>query len=275
MANLIKPELFTSILGAKFTGAVKVLPLAVDLGEIEGFREVGETIHFPRFEALSGLVTDMKTKAEMDTEKLSQKDSTAIIEHIGRAVAVEDYEDLTALGNHIDEAGRQLGVVFARHLDSRLIAEAKKTLLISTPASANKIRETELNDALGLFGDEQDSEDFAGIIINSKLLGAFYEMQGFVDKNKTFVTDGSGIIRNGLVGYFRNIPVIVSDKDTYDTSTKKCETLIIKKGSLGYKMKKEFNTEIQRNAKAKSSDICADAIFAVKLLNEEGIVLIK
>lgn len=60
------------------------------------------------------------------------------------------------------------------------------------------------------------------------------------------VTTGNGLVRNGLLGFFRGIPVYVSDKGTYNGTSNECITFIIKKNALGYKMKKNIDIELEK-----------------------------
>ncbi|MDF2544246.1 MAG: hypothetical protein K0S47_3964, partial [Herbinix sp.] len=92
---------------------------------------------------------------------------------------------------------------------------------------------------------------------------------------KAYVTDGNGIVRGGLVGYFLGIPVVMTDKGTYDSTANECITFIIKKNSLGYMTKRDINTEEEREASYKRSTIYSDMIYAVKLLADDGIVVVR
>lgn len=271
--NLIKPELFASLVREAFKGKVRIAPMAVDLGEIEGFREIGETINFPKWNLLCDKVQKLKKGDTIDTQELTQTNSKAEIEWVGQSVTVYDIEQLTAMGKQLEEGARQVSEIFARHIDNRLAEEARKTLLKKQVADMTKISGKDLNEALGLFGDEQDVTDMAAIVIHSSVAPAFYTMPEFVSSALTHTTDNNGIVMNGCIGYFRGIPVIMTDKTT-DVNSKKV-TYIIKKNSLGYKFKREELPELERIAKQKRTDIVSDMIFAVKLLKDDGVVTIN
>lgn len=272
--SLIKPNVYANLVREKFVGKVKVLQLATDLGDIPEFASHGETIVFPKWSLISD-PTEMVKGTALVPEELQQTQSTATVKQVGKAIRVFDSENLTAIGNQLDEGARQTSIVMARKIDTDLIAEMLKSDLKFQTANAKVITSTELDNALQLFGDERDVDDFAGIVVNSLLIPSFMGMKEFVDAMNTTVTENNGIVRNGLLGFFRGIPVYVSDKGTYNTTSSECVTFIIKKSAIGYKMKKNIDIELEREAKLKATDIVADMMYAVKLVADDGVVIVK
>ena len=141
--------------------------------------------------------------------------------------------------------------------------------------SANKISELDLLNAYTLFGDNVDYDTFSGIAINSKLLPSFIVMDSFVSVEKTFTNEGNGLIKNGLVGYWLGIPVIVTNNGTYDGSANECKTYFIKKGALGYVKQEDVNVEVEREAKLLCNDIVVSDLYATKVMDTDGIVIIR
>ena len=272
--SLIKPNVYAELVREKFEGRVKVLQLASDLGNIPEFASHGETIVFPKWALISD-ASEMSKGTALVPEELQQTQATATVKQVGKAIRVFDSENLTAIGNQLDEGARQTSIVMARKIDTDLIAEMMTSDLKSATANAKAITATELDNALQLYGDERDVDDFAGIIVNSLLIPSFMGMKEFVDAMNTTVTTGNGLVRNGLLGFFRGIPVYVSDKGTYNGVSNECITFIIKKNALGYKMKKNIDIELEREAKLKATDIVADMMYAVKLVADDGVVIVK
>jgi hypothetical protein len=89
------------------------------------------------------------------------------------------------------------------------------------------------------------------------------------------MTMGNGIVRNGLVGYYRGIPVFMANHGTYDSTTSECLTFIIKKNSLGFMTKRDISTEIKREPEYLRSTVYSNMIYACKLLADDGIVLMR
>lgn len=270
----IKPEVFTDIVTEKIKGKVVVSNLADDLGYLSG--DVGDTVSFPVFEAI-GEAKELTKGSGIDEAELSQVDSKAKIKQIvAPGIVVYDIENKTALGNQVENGATQQAVAIARKVDADLIEECKKTTLKVATAQANSISALELNQGFVMFGDEQDTSEMAGIVINSMLSASFYSMDEFVDATKTYNgANNNGIVTNNCIGYFRGVPVYISDKGTLDSS--ECITFIIKKHALAkmFKSEKVADCEIERQAKYKRTAIYTDSIYAVKMVNTEGVVMLR
>lgn len=271
--GLVIPKVYGDLVTQKVAEKVKVATLATELGYLADTQE-GASVTFPKFkfigdaqEVVKGIVSAI--------ESLQQTSAEAEIKHFDKVVRIYDIDNITALGNHVENAAEQMGTVFARKLDAQLIECAIKSPLQVTTATGNAITASELNKALGLFADEQDVEDFAGIVINSLLLDSFINMQEFVSSSRTDVTMGNGIISRGCVGYFRGIPVYMSNHKTYDSVKGTCVTLIIKKDALAYMPKKRATIELERESKLHATDVVANYIFATHLVNDAGVVVLK
>lgn len=271
---LIKPEVYAPIVREKFNGQIKVAKMAMDLGFLAN-TTVGETVTFPKWKLLSD-ATDVVKGVAIGTESLDQDNSTATIKQIApKGTLIYDIDNITAFGNAVNESAEQHGELIARKLDTDLITEALKSPLKSATALPKAITGAEMLTAMTLYGDERDVDSFEGIIINSLLLPSFIGMTEFVSTNVTYATGGNGIVRKGLVGYFLGIPVVMTDKDTFDSVAQECITLIIKKKSLGYMTKRDVNTEVERNASLKANTVFSDMIYAVKLLADDGVVIVR
>lgn len=270
----IKPEIYSQIATEKIKGKMVVTHLADDLGLLLG--SVGDTVSFPMFEAI-GEATEFTKGEGIDEQELSQVDSKATIKQVAApGVLVYDTENLTALGNQIENGAMQQGTSIARKVDTDLIEECKKTTLKVATANANSISADELNKGFVMFGDEQDTSEMAGIVVNSMLSASFYSMEEFVDATKTYNgANNNGIVTNGCIGYFRGVPVFLSDKGTLDST--ECITFIIKKHALAkmFKSEKVCDVEVERQAKYKRTAIYTDAIYAVKMVNTEGVVMLR
>jgi hypothetical protein len=272
--SFIKPEVYAQLTREKFVGKIKIASLAKDLGYLVN-TNVGETVSFPKFNAIGEAIDVVKGTA-ITTSELSQTENKATIKMVAApGVRVYDIEDMTALGNQIDESATQQGIVIARKVDVDLAVEARTSSLKSATAGANVITSTELLTALALYGDDRDTEDFAGIVINSLLYGSFIGMPEFTSVEKTYATMGNGIVRNGLIGFFLGIPVYMADHGTHDSVTNECITYVIKKDALGLMTKRNINVEEERHASLFCSDIFSNMIYAVKLIMEDGIVVVR
>lgn len=271
--NVIVPEVYSQLVREKILGRVKVAQFAENLGSIVN-KEVGETIIFPVWQYI-GDASDIAVGASMTAIEMKQKNSTATIKMIAApAVKVFDYDNITALGRAIDEAGQQQAISIARKLDTDCIGEAVKTPFKAQLATKDVITETELLDALAMYGDDRDVVDFHAVVCHSVFAKSFYLMDGFIKSDITYTKTGNGIVRNGVIGSYMGIPVVLSDR-CYDTENQEGFLMFIKKGSLGYMPKEKPFTETERIAAERSTIVYASQVYAVKLIDEAGIVLVK
>ena len=271
---LIKPEVYAPLVREKFEGQIKIAKMAMDLGILTN-TTVGETVTFPKWK-LGSDAEEVVKGTPIGTESLEQTSTQATIKQVApKGKLIYDIDNITALGNAVNEAATQDGLLIARKLDKDLIAEALTSPLKSATATANTITGAEMLTAFTLYGDERDTSDFAGIVINSLLLPSFIAMPEFTSAEKTYTANGNGIVENGIVGYFLGVPVTMSDKGTYDSVAKECITFIIKKNSLGYMNKRDINTEVERNASLKANTVFSDMIYAVKLVADDGVVIVR
>lgn len=273
---LIKPTIYADLVREKYEGKAIMRNFAVDAGELQN-TTVGVTVSFSKWGNITDAedMTNFTNDDELTSVSLSQTADTATVKQIGKAIFVRDYDNVTALGNAIDEAAVQHGIVISRKVDADLAAEALTTALKYQAATPTAITATELNSTIGLFGDEQGVEEFAGIVINSLLLPSFRSMTEFVDMNKSTTTVGNGIIRRGLVGFFNGIPVYLSNKGTYDSALSETITYVIKVGALAYMEKRAIMIEEDRRPKAGGSDLVANLIYSVKLVKNDGIAILR
>lgn len=271
---VVIPQIYADIVREKISGASRVAQFATNLGSIVN-KEVGETINFPVWKYI-GDAKDIAVGTPMTAVELAQKNSTATIKMVAApAVKVFDYDNVVAFGNALTEGASQQALSIARKIDSDLILEAQGTNFKQQLANKDAMTESELLDALGLFGDDRDTSKFAAIVIHSKLAKSFYLMDGFVKSTVTYVADANGkIVVNGVIGTYMGIPVVLTDK-LYDTTNSEGYGFILKKGALGYMPKELPLVETERTANIRATTVYASQIYAVKMIDESGVVMFK
>ncbi|SQB38186.1 phage-like protein [Clostridium perfringens] len=271
MGSLIKPEIYAGIVTEKFKGKAILSNFAMDLGELSG--KVGDTVSFPVFNQI-GSAKVLNKGDGIDEEELTQKETKATIKQMAApGVLIYDVDDLTALGNFVENGAMQQGTVLARGLDSDLFKEALTSKLKVKTTNKNVLMADDLNRGFAMFGDEQNVEDMACIICHSIVASSFYNMPEFVKSDYTFNAKGNGIVSHNCIGHFRGVPVFMSDKDTMVDG--ECVTIIVKKNALAKMKKRGINIEDERQAKYKRTALYADYIYAVKLVMPEGVVILK
>lgn len=274
--SLFIQEVFADAINAKLGVSLKMGQFAVDVtNEVADITTCGDEINFPKFERVASVGNVEKGKALVPSE-ISMTENKATIKQTGGSIRVYDKDAKQIKGATLDNMAQQLIDAMVQDLDSSLSAtmdtETKKK---SPTASATAITNDELLLAFALFGDDVDTTTFAGIAINSRLLPSFLKMDEFTSTEKTYQHDGNGIIKNSLVGYWMGIPVVVTNNGTYDSTASECKSYMIKKGALGYVKQQDVTLEIEREGKLLANDIIVSDLYATKVMDVDGIVVIK
>lgn len=272
--NVIVPEVYAQLVRDKIKGKVVMSQFNKRLGDLVG--RPGETLTMPSWSILSP-AEDWDLNTPMDTVTMAQTEKSATIKAIkAPAVQVADYDDEVAMGNAINEAASQQAIAIARKLDIDTINECLTSPFKVALASKTEVTQDELLQMLGLYGDERDSSEFACIAIHSTFATSLYAMDLFVSREKTTVPAGSnnGITVNGVIGYFLDIPVILSDR-LYDSTNAEPFIIMMKKESVSYIPKEAPFVETERVANLRRTNIYASQFYAVKLTKDDGVVYAK
>lgn len=270
--NVIVPEVYASLVSEKIAGTCKVAQFLVNLGDLHG--KVGETLTMPKWSYI-GDAKDWDINTPMDKTQMKQTSTQATIKAIAApAVEVADYDDEVELGNAIEEAANQQAEGVARKYDTDAIACALESPLKYKLAKKNEITQDELIAMLTLYGDDRDSSDFSGIVVHSAFAPSFYKMDMFVKRDMTMTTDGNGVAVNGCIGYFLNIPVILSDR-LWDSSNSEGFILMMKKNAISIIPKENPFAEAERNAGLRKTTIYLSQFYAMALTDDEAVVFAK
>ena len=277
MANTIFiPEIFADAVNEKLNTTLRFGGVAFDATSlVPEIKTAGDTMHFPKLKRTATVESVVKGTALTPAE-LDMSDSTAEIKYIGSAFRIFDKDKAQVKGVLQDKIVSQVSDEMAKTIDSDLSSAIDKDVVFkSAVANANGITSAELQTAMDNFGDNADTDSFAGIMINSKLRSAFVNMPEFTSTALTYQTNGNGIVKNGCIGYYLGIPVIMTNNGTFDDVTKECKTYIIKKDALGYVFQKNITLEESRQALLLATDIVASSLYATKLLDDTGVVICK
>ena len=270
--NVIVPEVYAQLVREKIAGKCKVAQFLVNIGDLHG--KVGETLTMPKW-AYIGDAVDWDINTPMDKTQMKQTSTTATIKAISApAVEVADYDNEVELGNAIEEAASQQALGVARKYDTDAIECALQSPLKYQLATKNAVTQEELIAILGLYGDDRDSVDFDAIVIHSLFAPSFYQMPMFVKRDMTMAVDGNGVAVNGCIGYFLNIPVVLSDR-LYDATNQEGFILVMKKEAISIIPKENPFAEPERNASLRRTTIYLSQFYAMALTDDEAVVFAK
>lgn len=275
---LIIPEVFADAVNAKLNASLRIGRVAFNATpDVSEAMKYGNIIHFPK---LNRVVTasEVTKGTPMTPAAVDMTDMSASIKQVGASARVYDKEAAQIKGRVMDEMVRQVADAMATKVDGDLVVAMDTDAVYKhASASATAITSSELDEAMNSFGDDVDTSKFAGIIINSRLRSSFMAMDAFTNVQKTFnlAEQANGIVTDGVIGYYAGIPVILCDNGTYDATAKECKTYIVKRNSLGYVFQRNIAIEEEREAKLLATDIVAHALYATKLLDTSGVVIIR
>ena len=273
---VVVPVVFADSINEKMGVALKIGMLADDVtDQVAEITECGDEINFPKYDRVAEIGEIAKGTAVVPKE-VSMTENKAKVKQAGGAIRVYDKDEIQIKGRTMDNMAQQLADGMAKDLDDSLSAVMlEKATKKSPQANATSVTADEIWTALDLFGDDRDTDRFKGIAINSRLLSSFMKMDEFVDVQKTYQTNGNGLVKNGLVGFWAGIPCYLTNNGTFDSSANETITYIVQKGALGYVNQKDVTVEVEREAKLFANDIVTNRLYATNVLDADGIVILR
>ncbi len=270
--NMIIPEVYAELVREKIAGKCKVAQFCVVKGDLQG--KPGETLKLPAYKYI-GDAKDWEIGTAMTAGELEQTTTDLTIKAVAApGINVYDYDNEVEMGNALQEGASQQSVSISRKMDTDAINAALTSPLKKKLAAKNKVTQDEMIEILGLYGDDRDSADFDAIVIHSAFAPSFYAMDMFTSREKTMAKDGNGIAVNGVIGYFLDIPVVLSDR-LYDTTNTEGFILVMKKGALGIVPKEVPFVEVARDASKRLSTVYTSDLYALGLIDDTAIVYAK
>ena len=276
---IIVPEVFADAVNSAMGVALRVGRVATDFTEmVEEITQYGGSVHFPVIDRISDAEAVTKGVAIVP-DTVSMTDAEAEVKQVAKSVRIFDKDQAQVKSALKDKMAQQLGESMAKAVDKDLVEEMKENAVYQeniTELTANAIE-----NAFNVFGDDVDSDSFAGIVINSALRPIINGMDEFTSAEKTNTAVGNGIVRDGVIGLWNNIPVILSNngtsgKITVSNAEKDANMLfIVKKDALGYVYQKQATVEEEREAKLLATDLVASELYAVKLVKSNGVSVLN
>lgn len=268
--GLFVPEVYAGLTREKIAGKVIVSQFAEVDATLAG--TAGETINVTEWRYI-GDASDHTVGEPMDTTQLKQRQAQATIKMVAApGIQVHDVDDLVAWGNQVNEGAEQQAISMARKLDTDCIAELLTASTKGKLAEDGKVTFDEMIEGESLFGDDFNVEDVDAIIIHSIYKASFIKMDGFVNKDLTYVADGAGITRNNVIGSFMGVPVVVTDRMVNGS---KHPIIILKKGALKVFTKEAPFVESERDASRRLTNIYCSDFYAVKLVKDDAVVILE
>ena len=275
MATLFIPQVFSDAINEKLGTSLKWGSISVDATSmVPEIKNYGDTVHFPKIKRTAIVTTPVKG-TPMTPAELDMSDSTATIKYVASPFRVYDIDKAQVKGDVQNRVIEQIGDAMAKQIDTDLAAEADKTVFKTATEAADIVTSDELQSGFDNFGDNVDTDTFAAIVINPRMRSWFSSMPEFVDTSFTYQTAGNGIVKNGIIGHYFGVPVICTANGTYDSAKAECKTYIVKNNALSYIFQKNIAYAEAYNPLLLATDISASSLYAVKFLDETGIVVLR
>lgn len=273
MATII-PSVFADAVNEKIGVNLTIGQLATDVTDaVADITTCGNKVNFPTYDRVAKVAEVTKGTA-MTPAEVSMTGNEEEIKVAGGSIRVYDVDDKQIKGSTVDAMAQQLADAVNIDLDTAIANKilAKATHL-SPVADGSKITNDELLAGYALFGDQINADEFAGIVVNSRLIPSLLANDYFTSKERSMVKDDNGIVRRGLVGYWMGIPVFVANNGTY--AGNECLTMFIKRNAVGYVMQKKATIEAEREAKLLATDYVVSDMYATSVLDDTGIVICR
>lgn len=260
LTNLVNPEVMADMISANLPKKIKFSPLARIDTTLVG--QAGESITVPRFNYV-GDAEDLTEGVAMGTVALTASTQKATIKQAGKGVEITDKAVLAGYGDPVGEAEAQLELAIASKIDEDFVTALKGATL--THEAGAKISYDVVVDALDKFEEEDDEV---------KVLFVHPKQVSELRKDPEFVANVAGAYMSGVVGQIAGAEVVKSKRVPYDKSGGTYTNFIVKPNALALYLKREAQVETDRDIKAKTTVLTADAFYAVAIEDESKVVKI-
>lgn len=272
---IITPKIMKDAINEKLGVSLKLGGLATDItNDVSDITQCGSEISMPKYSRVAS-VTDITKGSAIIPNEIALVDSTAKILQTGGSIRVYDRDERQIKGRTLDNMAEQLVQAMSQSMDTALSDTIDKEAIKKSPqADATKITFDEILSSISLFGDDVEIDSYAGLCINSRLLPSFYAMEQFVKIDYSFNQNNTnGIVKNGIVGKLLGIDVVCTNNGTWkDNET---VSYLIKKNALSYVKQQDITLELERESKLLCNDIVVSSMYACKVTDPDGIVIIR
>ena len=274
LANLINPEVMSSMISAKVEKKVAVIPFAKVDTTLQG--QAGNTITIPVFGYI-GDAANVEEGASIGASALTTTDKQFTVKKIGKGVDLTDEAILSGYGDPVGEANRQLAMAIAQKVDQDAI-DALYGASLTFDGVANKISYAGIVDAIDKFEEEYNTEKI--IFVHPKQVSQLRKDADFTSADK--YVNGNYIAVNGEIGKIANARVVVSKrvkenegntgyvnpivKINFDTETEEATP------ALTVFLKRNVMVETSRDIDKQVNMIRASENYVVALTDESKVV---
>lgn len=204
LSNLIDPEVLADMVSATLPKKIKFAPIARVDSTLAG--QPGSSIKVPKYLYI-GDAEDVAEGVAMGTVTLTAKSDSVTIKKAGKAVEITDESLLSAYGDPMGQATRQLAMSIAAKVDNDAY-DALTTAPLVYDGTAAKIGYNAIVDANSKFDDEVDDGLKKILFINPAQEATLQKDADFMSRDK-YPLD---VVMNGTIGSIAGAQVVKSKK---------------------------------------------------------------
>lgn len=261
LSDLFDPQVVADIVDNKLTDNMVFGPLAMIERTLEG--NVGDTVTLPKYGYL-GMASAVSEGVDLPLRKLTQTTTPVTVNEYGLAVQITDRAVLSAYGDPLGEAARQIALAIDDAMDNALLAALAANSASEqnyyTSGSAVDLEPEDIPLALAKFGEDIEGEKalFVTPDFYAKLVG----------KNWVPASEIAADIRiRGAVGLAYGCQVVISNRLNTAGSL-----YIVKRNALAVFMKRNVLMESDRDIINRSTVLTGSIMAAPYLLNPTGMI---
>lgn len=266
--NLINPEVIADFIEQKLVDNIVFAPLAEIDYTLEG--RAGNTLKFPVWRYV-GDASTLSEASTLSVATLTASTASVTVHKIAQGVELTDEAVLSGLGDPVGEAVSQITLAMASGIDNEMLntlGTIGSTMTYQTSASTVAPKDTDIIDALELFGEDIDGVKVAVVppAVYTSMRKTGKDSGNWIPASEL----SAQIAIKGAVGEYQGCQVIVSNK--LKTSG---DIFIVKPKALRLIMKKEAQVETDRDILKFTNVITGSVHFATYLYNASGAIRIK
>lgn len=255
LTNLVNPEVMADLVEKKLVDYMKFAPLATVDSTLAG--NPGDTITLPFY----NYIGDASTLAEgssLTVKTLTASTTSATVHKIAVGVELTDEAVLSGYGDPLGQASDQIALSLASQTDNEVLnvlASIGSTMTYETSATTVDPADTDIADALELFG-----EDIDGVKAVLVAPAVYTKMRKNTNSWLPASEISAEVAIRGVVGEYQGCQVMVSNK----LKTSK-NIYIVKPNALRIFLKRGTLIETDRDIKAFTTTITGSKHFVAYL----------
>lgn len=269
LSNMINPVVIADFIDAKLVDNMVFAPLATVDYTLEG--RAGSVLRFPVWRYI-GDASTLSEASTLSVATLVASSASVEVHKIAQGVEITDEAVLSGLGDPIGEAVSQITLAMASGIDNEMLStlntDIASTMTYQTASTATDPADTDITDALELFG-----EDIDGVKVAVVPPAVYTKMRKTGKDNGNWIPASeiaANIAVKGTVGEYQGCQVIVSNKLKASKNI-----YIIKPGALRLIVKRGAQVETDRDILKFTNVITGSVHFATYLYNASGAIKIK